>query len=74
MFWKSICKLACVVNLQNIAGIRATNQPWVFRGNKLVPLHPCSSVKSVVSILSLKLACVGGFAKMPLHSRSEYNP
>ena len=41
------------VPFQNISGIRATNQPWVFRGNKLVPLHPCSSVKSVVSILSL---------------------
>ena len=43
------------VPFQNISGIRATNQPWVFRGNKLVPLHPCSSVKSVVSILSLPL-------------------
>jgi hypothetical protein len=33
---------ACLrVSFQNISGIRATNQPCVFRGNKLVPLHPC---------------------------------
>lgn len=28
------------VIFQNSSGIRATNQPWVFRGNKPVSLHP----------------------------------
>ena len=61
------------VPFQNISGIRATNQPWGFRGNKLVPLHPCSSVKSVVSILSLKLACEGSCKKASPFAQRIYS-
>ena len=51
------------VPFQNSSGIRATNQPWVFRGNKLVPLHPCSSRRPLRRHWSVQK--VGGFLLTP---------
>lgn len=40
-FWGEHPQTRLRVCLQNGSGIRATNQLWVFRGNKLVLPHPC---------------------------------
>jgi hypothetical protein len=59
------------VPFQNSSGIRATNQPWVFRGNKLVPSSSVY-IREIRGFHSVAQACLGGdLQKMPHHSRSE---